>query len=501
MPAPTRAEIEAAITKPSYLVEYWSGAAWVALAATDVLDVDGLNDIGTGSSGLDFGAAAQPSVTLKLERNATTSALAWSGLKVRISFGFAASTLLVRLTGIVDGRQRALDTNAIVLAVVGFNNSISKTPVYSPLFYRRLAFTMTTLTSVEDPTSGVYAAGLGNYIFWQAGGRPLEQAATYPTALFYYTCQPALMGSEWSWIAGEDGWAELNRLCKACGGQVFQQPDGTMTYVNPIMPSASGYAIDSADYLNASEDVNRDQYIATARCAFSARRLQPTQVVYEDTTPRLVEASSSIDITLTMDRPVYSYVTSAIGGTGLPSDDWVAGTVLYVDPLTYPDVIVTYSSRAAGRVVVHVSNTLSQPIWLSRLCLRGRPIAVVEQGIATAGSGVPELEVGDGAIGVQSRAHAERLCKLYTDVYSTIRPPRELSSMGYDPDRLLGEVIQATISEWSISAVNHRIVRIAPKGGATMDMTIVPVDGIPLAGDLFLVGTSYIDADTRQMGW
>lgn len=501
MPAPTRAEIEAAVTKPTYLAEYWSGAAWIALALTDVIDVDGLVDVGTGSSGLDFGAAAQPSITLTLERNATTLALAWSGLKVRISFGFAASTLLVRLTGIVNGRQRALDTNAIVLAVEGFNVTISKTPVYSPLFHRRLAFTMTTLTSVEDPTSGVYAAGLGNYIFWTAGGRPLEQIATYPNAAFYYTCQPALIASEWSWIAGEDGWQELNRLCKACGGQVFQQPDGTMTYVNPIMPSASGYAIDSADYLNATEDVNRDQYIATARCAFSARRLQPTQIVYEDTTPRLIEASSSIDITLTMERPVYSYVTSASGGVGLPDADWVAGTVLWVDPLTYPDVIVTYQARAAGRVVVRVSNTLAQPIWLSRLCLRGRPIAVVETGIATAGSGVPELEVGDGAIGVQSRAHAERLCKLYIDIYGTIRPARELTSMGYDPDRTLGEVVQLTIGEWSISAVNHRIVRIAPKGGATMDMTVAPVDGIPLAGDLFLVGGTYADADIRQMGW
>jgi len=48
MSDPTRGEIEATVTQPTYQVEYWNGSAWTAVADSAVLDVAGDNDAGGG---------------------------------------------------------------------------------------------------------------------------------------------------------------------------------------------------------------------------------------------------------------------------------------------------------------------------------------------------------------------------------------------------------------------------------------------------------------------
>lgn len=505
MPAPTRPQIEAVVTQPTYTVETWNGSAWVALANADVKDASGLVDVGTGSSGLDFGASAQPKGTLVLERTATTAALAWQRLKVRASFGFATSTLSPRITGIVTDRERAYgatDEDVITLQVAGFDELIRTTAVYSPAFYRRLPFTPTSISSVEDPTNVAYAGGLGNYILWTAGGRPLEQAGTYPTATFYYTCASALIAPEWSWIAGEDAWAELDRLCRSCGGQVVQQPDGTIAYVNPLAPTTGSYTLTEATFQSARERGSTKDYVTAARCSYSGRRLQPQQVVYEDTTPRLVPASSTVNLTLDMERPVYSYATKSAGVDTLPDDAYTAMD-LNTYSVGYPNVYARFVSSAAGRAVVQLVNNLTTPVVFTRLGLRGQPIAVVETGQETYGSGSPERAIADqGGIYVQSRAHAARLARLYVDVYGQVRPAIELSGMGYDPDRTLGEVLPTTLATWGITAQPYRVTSInAQQTGATMALTVVPITSIPTTSDLFMVGTTYAGADVRQLGW
>lgn len=502
MPAPTRAEIEATVTTPTYLLEYWNGSTWVTLPGDDVLDISPMVGIETASGGLDFGAASNARVSIKLAASATVLGLAWNGLKIRASFGFAAATPQVRAVGIITGRQRSLFGFEVEFTVAGFAELVRTTAVYSPLFYRRLPFTPTSVSSVEDPTNVAYAAGLGNYILWTAGGRPLEQAATYPTAIFYYTCQSALIAPEWSWIAGEDAWAELDRLCRGCGGQIVQQPDGTVAYLNPLAPTPSGYALTEAWYEDVKEAADRSEYIASARCSFSARRIQPQQVVYEDTTPRLVGPSSTVQITIDLERPVYDFVTRAAGVDTLP-DDGIVAFDLNTYQQGYPLVFANYVTRSAGRAVVQLNNNLTTPVYVTKLQLRGRPIAVVETGQASYGSGSPERPIGDqGAIYIQSRQHAERLCRLYVDVYGTVRPQIALLGLGYDPDRTLGEVVALTVTDWSVSAQNHRIVSIGPKDtGATMELTVTPITNIPTTADLFMVGTTYAGSDVRQLGW
>lgn len=500
MSDPTRAQIDANVTQPTYTVEYHNGSTWVAVSDDLVLSVSGLVNTGGGSSGLDFGASASPRVTVELDDTSVTAAIPTTKTRVRVRFGFAGSNELARLTGLIADSDRSYGEQiGITWQCGGFDELIKDTPLYSPMFYRRLAATATTVASVEDPSNPAYVGGLVNYIFWQAGGRPLAQAGTYPAAVFYYQCDSALIAPEWSWIAGENGWSELDRICRAVGGQVFQQPDGTMRFVNVLAPTASSFVLDEGDYQSIKQQGRTGEYFTRARCSFTARALQPQQVVYEDTSPRVIAPGGSVTFTVEPQLPIYDWYVS--GSSTIPAECYTT-TDFYGRSLA-ANTTAAFVSRSAGRAEVSFTNThATLPMILSRISLRGRPVAPIEEGQAAYGTGSPEKPIGDGEIYVQSRVHAERLCRIYVDIYGQVRPTRKLSGLGYDPDRTIGEVVQLTCAAWGLSAVNHRIVAIEPREtGKLMDLSVTPITGILAASDLFIIGTTYAGGDVRSLGY
>lgn len=500
MSDPTRAQIEADVTRPTYTVEYHNGSTWVAVADELVQSVSGLVNTGGGSSGLDFGANGAPRVTVELDDTSVTAAIPWERTRVRVRFGFAGSNELARLTGIIADQDRSYgDGIGITWQCTGFDQLIRDTGMYSPMFYRRLAATATTISSVEDPTNVAYVGGLVNYIFWQAGGRPLAQAGSYPTAVFYYQCDNALIAPEWSWIAGENGWAELDRICRAVGGQVFQQPDGTMRFVNVLAPTPTSYVLDEGDYASLRQQGRTGEFFSRARCSFTARALQPQQVVYEDTSPRIIAPGATITFTIEPQLPIYDWHVS--GASTIPAECYTT-TDFYGRSLA-ANTTAAFVSRSAGRAEVSFTNThATLSMILSRIALRGRPVAPIEEGQASYGSGTVEKAIGDGEIYVQSRIHAERLCRIYVDIYGQVRPTRRATGLGYDPDRQVGEVVQLTCAAWGLSAVNHRIVSIEPREtGRVMDLSLTPITGILTTNDLFMIGTTYASGDVRSLGY
>lgn len=495
MAPPTRGQIDASVTLPTYQVEYWNGSAWAAISDDDVIAVSGGNVAGVGETGLAFGAFANPGGSIELWDSATIAAISWARARVRVSYGFDTSDQLVRMIGLLTGRERILSDNAAAFrfSIGGLDELIADTPIYSPMFYRRNAATATTAVSVEDPTSGSYAGGLLNYILWQAGGRPAEQSGAYPSAVFYYACETSLITPEWSWIAGEDAWDELNRLCKACAGQLYQDVDGVLRFVNPLsLAPASTYTFTVNELGGISERSTTLDLVGAARCSYVARRLQPRQVVYEDTTPRLIAPGETLALVVEPTLPVYEWIT--------PGSEAVNVTDIAINLVTITPVL---SSTAAGRATVSIANASSTAYILSRITLYGRPVAAVEEGQARYGSSTPEIAIGDDAgVYVQSRTHAERLCRIAVDFYGTARAQRELTGCGYDPDRTIGEGVSLTVSAWSLSAAAHRIVGIDhSETGAQMDVTLVDVSGVPTASDLFQINGSYAGGDTRTLGY
>jgi hypothetical protein len=494
MPAPTRGEIEAAVTLPTYQVEYWNGSAWTAIAANNVLDVSGTAESAGGANGVTFGAEATASLTIRLDPSCST--IAWERTRVRVKFSFASADLITRATGVITRRTRDAD-GAVTWEVEGFNEPIARTAVYSPLFYRRPASTLTSATSIEDPTNGAYRAGLVNYILWAAGGRPSEQAASYPSALFYYRCDFAPITPEWSWAAGENAWDELGRLARACGLVIYQAADGVVTATSALaLGGTASYTFDEGDYEDWREDASTGELVGAVRCAYTTRRLQPRQVVYEDSLARQIVPGGSGTYTLDMQQPVYDFeITSG----ALPSDA-ITATTTEGKLLTMSAAIV---SQSASRLTITVTNPGAETMVISRIQIRGRPIAVVEEGSVTVGSGLPEREVGsDTGVYVQSQFHAERLCTLFRDLYGTTLPTRQLIGSGYDPDRSVGEIVGLTNAAWALSAAPHRITAIRHANtGATMDVDLVPSATLPTPAGTFIIGASYSGGDVRLLSY
>ncbi len=495
MTPPTRAQITAPLTQPTYQVRIWVSGGWQALSVSDIQQVDIQHTTSDDLHGVAFGASVGAEGSVVVADTPTLRAYTWQLMPIRVDFGFATSDRVQAFVGIVTAMQR--DGVTMTWTCRGLDELMRGTPVYTPMIAGHLAATQTTVTSAELTSGGII-----NVILWTCGGRPLEQQATYPSAVFYYTCHNALIAPAWAWVAGENAWDELQRCCKAVGGQIIQRPDGVIAYVNPLYfgaMSGTPFTFGGATFATVSLQGEARDIVASVRMRVTIRRMQGEQTVYEDTTARYVAANSTISVVCDLPVPVYDYVYAASGAPTLPSTGIVATDIWGVRATP----AATLTQSAAARATIHIANTSSTPLIVSRLALRGRPVEAASDEQAIIGSGMPQLELGDAAEAlVQSSAHAAMLGALYTSFYGVPRPIITLHTCGYDPDRIVGERCVLHDPDAGFTNEPVRIVAIrVHETGATMDVDVVSVAGLPTLDQFFVVDGVYTDTDQRYLGY
>lgn len=500
MTMPTAAQIEADLALPTFQVQLHDGTSYVDVSS-DVVEVAGEYRVTTGpDDGIGFGIAVTPSQTVRIAREAF--ARSWDRRAIRISLGFAGTNPL-HFVGLVEGRDR--DGPAGSWEATGYHTLIQAVPeIRSPLLYRRPAFTATTATSNEDPDDSGWAAGLGNLVLWRAGGRPLEQSATYPSPAFYYSCETSILAPEWSWLDGGDGAKCLDELCVAAGGVVYQDTAGVVRYVEPFSfaagtptitytdaasarTAAARVAGSLAQYGRISERARtRQRVIDVVSCTFTQRRLQGVQEIYSDRTPRLLEPGQALSgVTLDLELPCYR----------VDRVEAQAGTLRSARTVTSSELTISVTQRYAQRLVVTLTNTLSEPIGVYDLKAFGQPLVAGEAASASYGTPVgayPRAYKVPDSVYVQSRSYAERLCWMYHDFYSVPRPVRTLEGCGFDPRRQLGEVVGVVSEDWGLTVTPHRIVGMrVSRTGVAMDLDVVDVSGLPTSADFFQIGQAF----------
>lgn len=469
---------------------HWNlGFGWTDLTAF-VIEASGGGELSSNrSNAVAFGDSSDTSASVTL--NDALSIHAWQRQAIRLTFTING-TDAVAFAGIMVGRSWNSQAGTITFACKGYAELLRTTKAYSALLHRRPIATKTTAISVEDPTNIAWRGGLMNFIFWEAGGRPLEQDVTYPSATFYYSCDQALIAPLWSWTAGEDGWEECLKLAQASGGQVYQALDGTVRYRQPyaIADATATYTFDENVYGpdGVSEEEGTDQLVTQVSCTYVQRQLRAMQEIIKDTNSRIIQAGETEVIVVEPSWPIYALDLDS--GGALKSECFTVGFPWFGSPIlnTHYSVGLDW---AAQRITLTFANLSAYPIILWSYSIKGQPVVAGTQGNITVGSGATQRKIADSPY-IQTEHDARRLAKLTLKFYGSPRPVRSISGCVYDPARTVGEVVSLTNARMSLTASPHIILSISHDDtGLFADYSLVFCGDMAVASEYYQVGPTY----------
>lgn len=394
--------------------------------------------------------------------------------------------------------DRSDDGEGLRYVAQGFKEKIKRAPVRTPLRYRRPIATRTTATSTENPASGAYLAGMANEVFWRAGGRPFEQASLYTTAPWYYSCDASPVAPEWPWVDGENAWDALLELARAGGGQIYQDGNGVVRYVNPLKLAETGGSpphFTNSVYGRLTVDESVEGVFNVARSNYVRRALAIQQEIAKDTTPRTITPSAFIDVAVPFQWPIYditAVVVVAARATGEP-----------VTPT------VTTLEETAQQLTIRITNPLStERIQVTQIRVEGNPITVAGEGVAVVtgptftgdGSDV-ELRLED-SVYIQTQDDAERRCRMALAFYGRPRPIHTARDCPYDPTWFVGQYALVSNTRRGLASVGARIVSISIyASGERCDVGLVLLDGVPKLSDFFVAGQAYPGTTQRRLGY
>jgi hypothetical protein len=362
--------------------------------------------------------------------------------------------------------------------------------------------TKTSASSADDPSSGGYAGGLINYLLWSAGGRPYEQAGSYPSATFYYSCDHAVLAPDWTWAAGEDAWAECCVMATVAGGQMYQDASGVVRYrqLTGYGMATASETLDEGSYATIEQDEDPGIVYATkVTCPYLPRRRLGTQQIADDTTPRHVEPGETITIVIEPQNPIAA-LEQASAGQLKPAALVVAqldGAVVGQGGSGYTHTL----DIKAARITITLTNASAKPFTVWRVRLNGDPIVASEAGSISAGAGTVERTLEQSPY-IQTRPDAQRLAEMTLAFYATARPIVTIGGCVHRPSRAVGSAINLTCAAWSLSAQRHVILSVEhDQTGIEAGYTLAYVGDLPKQDDFFIIGQSYSAGDTKKLAW
>jgi hypothetical protein len=478
----------------AFTLDYHNGVTWQTIPAGSVLSISGAAALDDAPSGIAFGSDTD--VTLRGELLLSL----WASLPHMTPIRYTTqmdATSAYQFNGFLTRRTR--DLERMTFEASGPKVKIAATKGYSPMIERRPLATLTSAASIEDPTNANYLGGLINWLWWQSGGRPLQQAASYPSALFYYSVDgTALLAPEFAWAAGEDGWAECVEAAKRSGGQVMQDGAGVVRYKQIL-----GYGgltatetLDEGSYASLEEDEEPGPtYGTTYLCPYLPRRRLGRQEVINDDTPRLIAPGETISVILEPEQPLVALETAS--STQLKASSLI---ITKLDGTPSSSYTHTLDVKAA-RITIGLTNTGAQPLMLWRIRLNGDPVVAGEAGSIAVGSGTVERTLESSPY-IQNEDDAQRYAQMTKDFYSTQRSRIVVRGCVHNPGRQIGQSINLTNAQWGLSAVKHVILGIEhSETGVQDDLTVAPVADLPTQSGYYLIGGSYTSSSNLKLGW
>jgi hypothetical protein len=466
-----------------------AGAGWTDLTPY-VIEASGGGELsGNRDNAVAFGDSSETSASVTLTD--AYASFAWQRQSIRLTFAING-TPAVSFAGIMTKRTRNSQQGTMTFECHGYAELLRTTKAYSRLIHRRPIATKTTASSVEDPTDLAWRGGAMNFILWSAGGRPYEQDFAYPSAVFYYSCDQALIAPLWSWTAGEDGWEECLRLAQASGGQVYQGLDGVVRYRQPyaIADASATYTFSEDVYGpdGVTEEEGTDQFVTQVSCTYVQRQLRAMQEIVKETNSRILGIGETQVVVIEPSWPIYAIDLDS--GGNLKSECFVVSFPWFGAATLNTDYSVGLDWQAQ-RITLTFENLSNCPLVIWSYSIKGQPVVAGMQGNVTVGSGETQRKIGDSPY-IQTEHDARRLCKLTLKFYGATQPLRSISACAYDPARTVGEVVALTNARLGLTASPHIILSISHSDtGLFSDYTLCYVGDLPVASEYYQVGPTY----------
>lgn len=477
----------------SYTVE--AGTGWTTSIAASSVALSRVSEAITGQkvNALAFGDDSDLTAELEVALSVYSSVAPDTPLRITYTVDGVGSFAFV---GVITRRERKGARCTVQAA--GIKRRIQTSKPYSPLFYRRPVATRTTNVSIEDPSDPGYRGGLINWLWWQAGGRPWEKSSTYTNALFYYSCDQALMAPDYTWTSGEDTWQEGLRLARSVGGQIVQRGDSVLAFRQPLAfgDGTAVITLTASDIANLEETVDPEEIRTKWTCAFVPRVARALQEVINDSTPRLLRAGPATTLSIDLE-PQWPLKRVQQKSAGQLMDGAINACYLSGQPIAPGAVTHTLDIRAQ-RITITLTNTTTFPVLIDRIVINGEPVTAGENGSVTVGNGSIEGQVDENYF-IQSKSHAERLATLALDVYGTSRAIRSWDGV-YNPDLTVGSTVNLTYPAWSLSAAPHVLIAREVTNGRLTRYTAVDVTGLPKSSDYYQVGST-VYSTTKKLSY
>jgi hypothetical protein len=516
MTRPTRLQIEGIISLPLFKVEIHHPTidAWIELSSDSLVSFTFSIDSATGiGNGVAFGAPVNQQASIAVEDYTAfyggllLSDVTWLLCSCRISIALDTSEYVQLFLGVITGLDKS--GYSLSIRVDGILARLNETKITSPMFIRKRGATKTTSSSVEDPTNINYVGGLINYGLWFAGGRPYEQKdinyfESDTDWKFWYSSENSIIAPEYSWYSGDNVIDEVYRIARAIGGQIYQTVEGVIRYVEPLGLGDNAayagiyYTITDDDFVSYQEAATNEQKVLTLKMTYTPRFIEPEQVIIEDKTPRLFAANETKTIDLEPQLPIYTY-SGVISGDDVTATNTMVAS--YFDNTTVTPTIGTVTMHAAKLSIEITNPSATQPMILHSIKVKGRPLQA-QADLQTAYGTLPPEKIIENSVYIQNDADAERYLRMLYDFYSQAVPTITLQGFQLDTDRYVGELVKLNSIYKNGGTDLHRIIGISYNiPTSTMDIKIVNTQALPYRSQMYIIGDTYSNGDTRKVSY
>lgn len=404
-----------------------------------------------------------------------------------------------------------------------------------------------SLLSKQDPANN--KVGIINSILWSIGGRPYKYKNVFDTNLlnyapkFYFDCDASLMNPEWVWFNYDNLLNDLELLCRASGGVLFQNTQGIVEYRNVygIRAGVSAVLTDT-DYSSLTFGESSLEPYSRLLMTFTPRYLSGSQEVFSDSLNEILVGPQVISKVIEFQKPVAYLLNKTVSGqladtlvstqyqktTELiqattpslskvpvffridPYEDW------YLPKYTFSGVLgVFYEQRDTNRLPsqsakIYMTQSgvyADYTVFLNNLKLYGRALEASKTqnyiaNISYSGSytGFRELRLNDNPY-VQSYYDAERYVTIAQYLTASPRDVITLEGVSSSKNLELANIVELNSSLMQVSGL-FKVTGIRyDNDGASSQLTLIYVGDLTQRSSVYIVGTEYLTSETKYLSF